>query len=137
MTAFGVTSFVDALNRTNLTSTFNGARGFTCFCPINLAFTSLDNATSDTTALTSLLERHATNSSEYSTNFQDGDIFPSFNGYPIRVTNKGGAIYLNDAKVIGTNFITQNGAMHVLDRVRASAHGVYKHFVRSWLMGHT
>ena len=117
MEAYGVKYFVDALNRTNLTDTFNGARGFTSFCPIDLAFSSLGNSTSDITALASLLERHATNSSEYSTDFRDGTIFPSYNGYPILVTNKNGSIYLNDAKVIGSNFITQNGAMHVLDRV--------------------
>lgn len=118
MTAYGVSQFVNALNRTNLTSTFNAARGFTSFCPIDLAFTSLGNATSDISALASTLERHATNSSEYSTNFIDGTIFNSTNGYPILVTNKNGSIYLNDAKVIGTNFITSNGAMHVLDKVR-------------------
>jgi len=118
MTAFGVQSFVDALNRTNLTSTFNCARGFTSFCPIDLAFSSLGNATADISTLASTLERHATNSSQYTSNFYDGELFYSYNGYPILVTRQNGSIYLNDAKMIGTNFITQNGAMHALDRVR-------------------
>lgn len=124
MTAFGVSSFVEALNRTNLTYTFNSGRGFTSFCPIDLAFSSLGNATANIGALASTLERHATNSTQYTSYFRDGEIFHSYNGYPILVTNKNGSIYLNDAKLIATNFPTQNGAMHVLDRVRLLSENV-------------
>jgi len=117
MTAFGLLAFVEALNRTNTTSTINSARGFTALCPSDQAFASLSNLNGDIGSLLAILTRHFLNSSYYSTDFRDGDLFYSESGYPILVSVKNGSIYLNDAKVIASNFITQNGAMHALDRV--------------------
>lgn len=117
MTAFGVLSFVEALRLTNFTSAINSAAGLTALCPTDLAFASSGSLTGDISALVNIITRHALNSSVYSTGFRDGDLIYSESGFPILVSVKNGATYLNDAKLIATNFITQNGAMHVLDRV--------------------
>ena len=44
----------------------------------------------------------------------------SQNGYPILVTRRNGSIFLNDAQMVGTNYIAKTGAVHALDRVRTS-----------------
>lgn len=117
----------------------NAAPNLTCVCPINEAFTKLPytnisytntthtntsrstgNLTSSLGPLLAILTRHGLPDAYYSTNFTDGDLIYSQNGYPILVTIRNGSIFLNDAKLVGTDFIANSGAVHALDRVRLS-----------------
>ncbi|KAI4202408.1 MAG: hypothetical protein LQ350_002626 [Teloschistes chrysophthalmus] len=104
MTARNLTSFVVGLNRTNVTEGTNAAKGLTCVCPNNEAFASMGDLANS-------------NGSYYTTNFTDGDLIQSQNGYPILVTRKNGSIFLNDAQLVGTNFIANTGCVHALDRI--------------------
>ena len=72
MTAYGATSFVDALNRTNLTDAVNGARGITALVPDNAAFARAGLAPRDTDSLATTLKNHIIGSTYYSTDFVDG-----------------------------------------------------------------
>lgn len=86
----------------------------------NLANTS-GNVTDGPASLLATLTRHGLTGSYYTTNFTDGDLIQSQNGYPILVTRRNGAIFLNDAEIVGTNFIANTGCVHALDRVSCAA----------------
>ncbi|KAL8945621.1 MAG: hypothetical protein Q9183_008031 [Haloplaca sp. 2 TL-2023] len=69
-------------------------------------------------SLLATLTRHGLTGSYYSTNFTDGDLIYSQNGYPILVTRaENGSVFLNDAMVVGQNFIANTGCVHALDRI--------------------
>ncbi|KAI4209834.1 MAG: hypothetical protein LQ351_007252 [Letrouitia transgressa] len=124
MTARGLNSMVRGLNRTNVTEGTNAAKGLTCVCPTDEAFAAFGDLTNTNVNLTdglgsllATLTRHGLTGSYYSTNFSDGDLIQSQNGYPILVTRRNGSIFLNDARIVGSNFIARTGAVHALDRV--------------------
>ncbi|KAL8823493.1 MAG: hypothetical protein Q9191_005807, partial [Dirinaria sp. TL-2023a] len=123
MTAQGLTSMVLGLSRTNVTEGTNAAKGLTCVCPNNEAFAAFGNLANTTAnlsdgpaSLLATLTRHGLTGSYYTTNFTDGDLIQSQNGYPILVTKRNGSIFLNDAQIVGTNYIARTGAVHALDR---------------------
>lgn len=76
------------------------------------------NVTDGPASLLATLTWHGLTGSFYTTNFTDGDMLHSQNGYPILITRKNGSIFLNDAMIVGTNFIADTGCVHALDRVR-------------------
>ncbi|MCJ1395743.1 hypothetical protein MMC18_008629 [Xylographa bjoerkii] len=124
MIAQGLSSMAMSLNRTNVAVGTNAAKGFTCLCPNNDAFLSMGNLATSSEDLTegpgsllATLTRHGMMGSFYTTNFTNGDLIYSQNGYPIRVTRQNGSIYLNDAQIVGTNFISSTGCVHALDRI--------------------
>ncbi|KAL8725174.1 MAG: hypothetical protein Q9181_006518 [Wetmoreana brouardii] len=121
MTAQNLTAFVQGLNRTNVTEGTNAAKGLTCVCPNNEALSNLANTNGNVTdgpaSLLATLTRHGLTGSYYTTNFTDGDLIQSQNGYPILVTRRNGSIFLNDARIVGTNFIANTGCVHALDRI--------------------
>ncbi|KAL8936789.1 MAG: hypothetical protein Q9211_004016 [Gyalolechia sp. 1 TL-2023] len=124
MTAQNLTSFVLGLDRTNVTQGTNAAKGLTCVCPNNEAFAAMDdlantngNVTDGPASLLATITRHGLTGSYYTTNFTDGDLIQSQNGYPILVRRRNGAIFLNDAQIVGTNFIANTGCVHALDRI--------------------
>ncbi|KAL8966229.1 MAG: hypothetical protein Q9197_006105 [Variospora fuerteventurae] len=121
MTAQNLTSFVLGLDRTNVTEGTNAAQGLTCLCPIDAALAALANTTGNTTdgpaSLLATLTRHGLTGSYYSTNFSDGDLIYSQNGYPILVSRSDdGTVFLNDARLVGSNYIARTGAVHAVDR---------------------
>ena len=81
-------------------------------------FMSTGNLTDGPASLLATLTRHGLTGSFYTTNFTDGDLIHSQNGYPILVTRRNGSIVLNDAQIVGTDFIANTGCVHALDRVR-------------------
>ncbi|KAI4137261.1 MAG: hypothetical protein LQ341_005221 [Variospora aurantia] len=122
MTAQNLTSFVLGLDRTNVTEGTNAAQGLTCLCPIDAALGPLANTTGNTTdgpaSLLATLTRHGLTGSYYSTNFSDGDLIYSQNGYPILVSRSDdGTVFLNDARLVGSNYIARTGAVHAVDRI--------------------
>ena len=140
MAAANLTAFVRGLVRTNVTEGTvryskaenplcptnrllhqNAARGLTCVCPDNQAFEAISNSNDNLTdgpgSLLATVSRHGLTGSYYTTNFTDGDIIQSQNGYPILVTRRNGSIFLNDARLVGSNYIANSGSVHALDRV--------------------
>ncbi|KAL8794450.1 MAG: hypothetical protein Q9195_002923 [Heterodermia aff. obscurata] len=124
MTARGLNSMVAGLSRTNVTDGTNAAKGLTCVCPTDEAFAAFGDLVNTTANLTdglgsllATLTRHGLTGSYYTTNFTDGDLIQSQNGYPILVTRRNDSIFLNDAQLVGTNYIARTGAVHALDRV--------------------
>ncbi|KAL8660942.1 MAG: hypothetical protein Q9202_006066 [Teloschistes flavicans] len=103
----------------------NAAKGLTCVCPNDEGFAAMGdlahsngNLTDGPGSLLATVTRHGLTGSFYTTNFTDGALIHSQNGYPILVTRRNGSIFLNDAQIVGTNFIANTGCVHALDRVR-------------------
>ncbi|KAI4268482.1 MAG: hypothetical protein L6R38_007829 [Xanthoria sp. 2 TBL-2021] len=121
MTSANLTSFVRGLVRTDVADGTNAARGLTCVCPSNQAFEAISNNNGNLTdgfgSLLATLTRHGLTGSYYTTNFTDGDMIQSQNGYPILVTRRNGSIFLNDARLVGSNYIANSGSVHALDRI--------------------
>ncbi|KAL8675988.1 MAG: hypothetical protein Q9186_007446 [Xanthomendoza sp. 1 TL-2023] len=121
MTSANLTSFVRGLDRTNVTEGTNAAKGLTCVCPNNRAFEAISNSSGNLTdgpgSLLATLTRHGLTGSYYSTNFTDGEMIQSQNGYPILVTRRNGSIFLNDARIESSNNIANSGSVHGLDRI--------------------
>ncbi|CAO1606401.1 hypothetical protein XANCAGTX0491_009899 [Xanthoria calcicola] len=121
MTSANLTSFARGLARTDVADGTNAAKGLTCVCPNNQAFEAISNGNGNLTdgpgSLLATLTRHGLTGSYYSTNFTDGDMIQSQNGYPILVTRRNGSIFLNDAQLVGSNYIANSGSVHALDRI--------------------
>jgi len=116
---WGLSSLDASLNRTGLSSVLDHINNVTCLGPTDQAF--LDAGSPDTkanvSALTSALAFHTIPMPLYSNFLEDGQTFTSLSNDTVRVTFRDGAIYFNDAKVTQLNVLTNNGLMHVLDRV--------------------
>ena len=52
----------------------------------------------------------------YTSTMKNGTMFKSLQGAPITVTLLGNDIYLNDAKIVGADFLLSNGVIQVLNR---------------------
>ncbi|KAL8772247.1 MAG: hypothetical protein Q9209_002459 [Squamulea sp. 1 TL-2023] len=126
MTSANLTSFVRGLARTNVTEgTVGKPKGNTIagrmLKSLSQAFEALSNSTGNLTegpgSLLATVTRHGLTGSYYSTNFTDGDLIQSQNGYPILVTRRNGSIFLNDARLVGSNYIANSGSVHALDRI--------------------
>lgn len=116
-----LTALVSSLARTHLSDILNNFPNVTCLAPTNNAFSlagSPDTSLS-VPALADALKYHYIAGAQYSVGLQDGDVFTSVGGPQIRVrVNANGTIWFNDAMVVQPNVITNNGVIHVLDRVR-------------------
>lgn len=116
-TANGHTTFVNLTNSTNMTTTLDSMTGITCFVPTNAAFSS-PNATSAYSSSSSLLSGHIIpNFLGYLPVLKDGATYKTQAGSILTVSIKGGVYYINNAKVVGSNQILDNGVAHVIDQV--------------------
>ncbi|MCJ1388909.1 hypothetical protein MMC18_001760 [Xylographa bjoerkii] len=111
-------TFTSLTNSSNLTAELDTTAGLTALIPTNAAFASA-NVSSTNPTTPSLM---------------DGHIIPNFVGYlpaltnglklitqagtTVTVTVQGNDFYLNNAKIIASNLILENGVAHVLDQVR-------------------
>ncbi|RDW57500.1 hypothetical protein BP6252_13760 [Coleophoma cylindrospora] len=116
---WGLSSLDDSLNRTGLSSTLDHLNNVTCLGPSDQAFLQAGSPDikANVSTLTNALMFHTIPEPLYSNFLQDGQTFTSLSNGTIRVTLKDGDIFFNDAKVTQANVITNNGLMHVLDRV--------------------
>ncbi|KAL1845335.1 hypothetical protein VTK73DRAFT_655 [Phialemonium thermophilum] len=116
-----LSSLDTALNRTGLWTALNTARNVTCLAPTNKAFSGAGNPEinlKDTDLKTALLF-HTLPYPLYTSYITSGATITSLAGadFPVTVTKVGEDIYFNDAKLLSPNVLTNNGLVHVLDRV--------------------
>jgi uncharacterized surface protein with fasciclin (FAS1) repeats len=111
----GLHSLLGALAQTNLSETLNGVPGVTCLAPNDQAFAQAGNVSND--ALKSALLFHTIPMPVYTPELVDGQTFTSASNQTIRVSIKNGQLYYNDAMVINSNVLTNNGLLQVLDKV--------------------
>ncbi|KAI9772570.1 MAG: hypothetical protein M1839_002452 [Geoglossum umbratile] len=120
MATVNLSSVSAALNRTSNVDKWNNQPGITCLAPTDEAFRAVGNLSS-TDEVENTLYAHTILSPQYTPILQDGQTFTSQANTTIKVTIKDGRVYFNDAKVIRSNIISNNGVIHVLDKVMSPA----------------
>ncbi|OIW31580.1 FAS1 domain-containing protein, partial [Coniochaeta ligniaria NRRL 30616] len=108
-----------ALTNAGLWDALDHAANVTCLAPSNTAFTAAGDPqlTLNSSDLASALLFHTLPMPLYSTYVTDGMVLQSLQGGNVTVAKVDGDIYFNDAKVISPNVLTNNGLIHVLDKV--------------------
>jgi uncharacterized surface protein with fasciclin (FAS1) repeats len=114
------TTFTDLAASANLTSTIDNAPGVTCFIPTNAAFAKPNSKSSYTTTASLLFGHIIPDFIGYLPSLTNGATFTTQEGTNITVSVKGSDIYINNAKIIASNLIVDNGVCHVLDSVRSN-----------------
>jgi uncharacterized surface protein with fasciclin (FAS1) repeats len=118
--------FIEITNRGNFINAGKGAfvqqyntrRDITVFAPNSAAALASFNTNGvNQSTLDTLFEYHVFEGLMYSTNFTNGTNLTTAAGLPVLVTiDDSGAIYLNSAKIINSDYLIYNGVMQVIDR---------------------
>jgi len=115
--ANGHTSFLNMAKSSNLTSTLDNTPAVTVFIPSNGAF-SKPNSTTSYSSSSSLLSGHVIpNFLGYLPALTNGATYTTQAGTNVTITIRGGDYYVNNAKIIASNQILENGVAHVVDSI--------------------
>ncbi|KAL8369886.1 hypothetical protein RB595_000304 [Gaeumannomyces hyphopodioides] len=108
-----------ALNRSKSWAEIDSAANVTCLVPNNSAFKAAGNPeiTLNWTDIEDAGLYYTLPEVTYSNFLKDGDVFTPLEGGNIKVTIVNNDIYFNDVKVVSPNVLTNNGLIHVLDRI--------------------
>ncbi|OLN85953.1 Fasciclin-like arabinogalactan protein-like protein 6 [Colletotrichum chlorophyti] len=114
-----LSSLKDALDKTKLWKDLDAKPNITCLAPNTDAFREAGNPQNElgNEDLKNALLFHTLPQVSYSNFLTDGQEFISLSNNIVRVTVRDNEIWFNDAKVVSPNVLTNNGLIHVLDRV--------------------
>ena len=87
----------------------------TAFVPTDAAFTKSNVSTPSPAVLS---DHIIPNFAGYVPDLVDGATYTLKSGLTVKVTFKGGDIYVNNAKIVASNIILENGVAHSVDQVR-------------------
>ncbi|WP_374570028.1 fasciclin domain-containing protein [Phenylobacterium sp.] len=119
------TTFLKAVDATNLTNLLSQTKNITVFMPTDAAFAALPPGELDKlmspdnrAALQKLLIYHIVNASLDSSKFKGakGPV-PTVAGVNVEIDGSGDHIMVNDADVVQTDVMATNGVIHVIDKV--------------------
>ncbi len=113
-------TLVAAVTAADLVDTLSGPGPFTVFAPTDAAFEALPEGTldallADIPALTDILLYHVASGGVTSPTVVGLDKVTTLNG-DVTITVDGG-VFVNDAQVVTTDIIAENGVIHVIDAV--------------------
>jgi uncharacterized surface protein with fasciclin (FAS1) repeats len=118
------TTLVAAVKAAGLVETLSGTGPFTVFAPTNEAFAKLPAGAVDNLLkpemkkdLTSVLTYHVVAGSYKSSNLKNGMELTTIQGQKIKLTEKNGEWWVNDAKITIADVISSNGVTFVIDGV--------------------
>ncbi len=125
MNADNVKTVVAAVVAAGLAETLSGEGPFTVFAPNDSAFAKLPAGTVDSLVLpenkeklASILTYHVVSGAWKAGDLSEGEqMVKTLNGKDIKITKKGGEVWVNDAKVETADVISSNGVTHVIDTV--------------------
>jgi uncharacterized surface protein with fasciclin (FAS1) repeats len=106
-----------------LAEALSGDGPFTVFAPTDAAFAALPPGTVEslledpTGALADILKYHVVSGKVMSTDLSNGMTATTLLGKDITVTINAEGVFINEAKVIVENIVTDNGVVHVIDAV--------------------
>ncbi len=107
----------------DLAGTLSGAGPFTVFAPTDSAFAALPEGLLDTLLadpsgdLTDILLYHVLGAEVPSNSLSNGQVVTTLGGSDVTVTIDSNGVFINDAKVILTDLVADNGIVHVIDAV--------------------
>jgi uncharacterized surface protein with fasciclin (FAS1) repeats len=110
-----------ALQAAGLVDTLKGKGPFTVFAPNDAAFAKvpkdqLDALLKDKAALTKVLTYHVVPGKVMAADVKPGRV-KTVQGSELTIAVAGGAMMVDNAKVIKTDIVTDNGVIHVIDSV--------------------
>ena len=114
-------TLVKAVQEAGLVDTLKGAGPFTVFAPNDAAFAKLPAGTleallNDKAKLQKILTYHVVAGQVKAADVKPGAV-KTVEGQSLQVRTKGGAVMVNDSKVIKTDIMASNGVIHVIDTV--------------------
>ena len=114
-------TLVKAVQEAGLVDTLKGAGPFTVFAPTDAAFAKLPAGTleallHDKAKLQKILTYHVVAGQVKTADVKPGAV-KTVEGQSLQVRTKGGAVMVNDSKVIKTDIMASNGVIHVIDTV--------------------
>ena len=117
------TTLVAAVGAANLGGVLSGAGPFTVFAPTDAAFAALPAGTVESLladpsgVLTQILLYHAVGGKTLSSDLSNGQVITMLNGRTVQVKIDATGVFVNDAKVVFADVLTDNGVVHVIDAV--------------------
>jgi len=114
-------TLVTAVQAAGLVDTLKGPGPFTVFAPTDEAFAKvpkdkLDALLKDKAALTKVLTYHVVPGKVMAKDVKAGQV-KTVQGSPLTVTVNGGKVMVDNAKVVKTDVVADNGVIHVIDTV--------------------
>lgn len=114
-------TLVTAVQAAGLVDTLKGPGPYTVFAPTDEAFAKipkakLDALLKDKAALTKVLTYHVVPGKVMAASVKPGAV-PTVEGSKLTVSTKGGAVMVDQAKVVKTDVQADNGVIHVIDSV--------------------
>ncbi|HEY6038376.1 MAG TPA: fasciclin domain-containing protein [Kofleriaceae bacterium] len=111
-----------ALDKAGLVETLKGKGPFTVFAPTDEAFAKIPKATldallKDKKKLTAVLTYHVVSGKVMAADVVKLSTAKTVNGQSLTIKSSGGAVKINDAKVIKADIEASNGVIHVIDTV--------------------
>jgi uncharacterized surface protein with fasciclin (FAS1) repeats len=117
-------TLVAAVTAADLVDTLNGAGPFTVFAPVDAAFAELPEGTVESLLLPEnkeklqgILTYHVVSGTVLSTDLTDGMEATTVNGAAITIHITDGKVFINDAEVVIADVVTDNGVIHVINKV--------------------
>jgi uncharacterized surface protein with fasciclin (FAS1) repeats len=111
---------VKSLNATSLRSTVGSLKDITVFAPRNAAFDATRSMLRGLSSeqLTSVLSYHIVEGVRYSDRLMDNQTLPTVQGGSLKVKiTTNGTVFVNNASVVQTDFLTKNGVLHIIDSI--------------------
>ncbi len=114
-------TLVKAVQEAGLVDTLKGKGPFTVFAPTDEAFAKLPAGTleallNDKQKLAAVLTYHVVPGEVMAAQVKPGAV-KTVQGQSLTVSIKGGAVMVNNAKVVKTDIVASNGVIHVIDTV--------------------
>jgi uncharacterized surface protein with fasciclin (FAS1) repeats len=115
------TTLLTALKATDLVGTLSGKGAFTVFAPTDEAFAKLPAGTieallQDKEKLAKVLTYHVVPGKVTAAQVKPGNV-KTVQGQSLKVRTEGGAVMVDNARVIKTDIMASNGVIHVIDTV--------------------
>ena len=121
------TTLVAAVKAGELVETLKTAGPFTVFAPTNEAFAAIQSTVDKLLKpeakkdLVGVLTYHVVAGALTADSLTDGRILKTVNGAELKVSNKEGKVFINDAEVTIADVISSNGVTHVINKVLVPA----------------
>jgi transforming growth factor-beta-induced protein len=108
------------INATSLRSTLGSLEDITVFAPRDAGFDANRSMLAGLSLeqLTGVLSYHVVKGIHYSTKLRDNQTLPTIQGGSLKVkVSTNGTIFVNNASVNQTDFLTKNGVLHTIDSI--------------------
>lgn len=114
-------TLVTALKAADLVDTLKGPGPFTVFAPTDEAFAKipkakLDALLKDKAQLTKVLKYHVVAGKVMAMDVKPGKV-KTLEGESVTITDTKGVLMVNNAKILKTDIVTDNGVIHAIDTV--------------------